>query len=249
MRALSSSTNNAIALDICLRSDQKRSVQDLVRQSQQKAEAVFQRGIFSELIIVSKHITIDTEPKGNFEFLSPNFFSDETILRNEHSDSTETSIGAFKRIKYDTSLQELSDDQCLLLAKLKRRQKPFSDVQLPETSSSLPGVPVSFSQWPILHAYYSLMEAPRTVPQSPAVMLQYSEILVDRSTGRIHLDPFWSSSDGVTRYRLSEDQKGDYRGSELYVIKPSVQQQSRNPQIGTPLAQPKDPSHPHIADK
>ena len=54
----------------------------------------------------------------------------EKMAESEHSDSEETSISAFKRLRFDTGLQALAIEELVRLIDLKRDQIPYSDVQL-----------------------------------------------------------------------------------------------------------------------
>ena len=54
------------------------------------------------------------------------------LSSHEHSGPQETSIGAFKRIRFDTGLQALATEDLIKLIDLKRDQMPYSDVQLRE---------------------------------------------------------------------------------------------------------------------
>ncbi len=58
--------------------------------------------------------------------------SDDGRAEIEHSGPEETSIGAFKRIRFDTGLQALAIEELIKLIDLKRDQIPYSDVQLRE---------------------------------------------------------------------------------------------------------------------
>lgn len=56
--------------------------------------------------------------------------STEDIAEIEHSDSEETSISAFRRIRFDTGLQALGIEELVKLIELKRDHIPYSDVQV-----------------------------------------------------------------------------------------------------------------------
>ena len=68
---------------------------------------------------------------------APALSGDEEIAKTEQSESDETSISAFKRIRFDTGLQALTTEELDILIKSKRNQMPYSDVQLREVIQRL----------------------------------------------------------------------------------------------------------------
>ena len=63
--------------------------------------------------------------------------SDEKIAEIEYSNSEETPISAFKRIRFDTGLQALGIEELVKLIELKRDHIPYSDVQVQELLQQL----------------------------------------------------------------------------------------------------------------
>lgn len=57
---------------------------------------------------------------------------DERTAEAEHSDSEETNISAFKRLRFDTGLRALLITTLVMRIYLERDQIPYSDVQLRE---------------------------------------------------------------------------------------------------------------------